>query len=306
MSSTKLYLLWGTLVTLSSIVNAHGVITQITAGGQQYTGYDPSKGGQQPTSDLVGWSTPENTDNGPIYPPKYSDPDIICHRGATPAMASVTVAAGETINLKWSTWPDSHHGPVIDYLASCDNGDCTTVDKGSLQFSKIAESGLIDGSSAPGVWGADELLQAGASWDVTIPSCVAPGDYVLRHEIIALHEAFNIGGAQNYPQCINLKVTGSGTSALGEGVPATQFYKDSDPGIVVGIYNPLPGYTIPGLPLWNCDGASEGAGTGDGNGDGMAPGMNATGVDDGYSSMNGTETTAGKCRRKRSRKSRAE
>ncbi|KAL8947874.1 MAG: hypothetical protein Q9222_005889 [Ikaeria aurantiellina] len=246
-----------------STVNAHGVITQITVEGQQYAGYEPSKAWQQPAPDLAGWSIPEDTDLGPIEPPKYANPDIICHIGATPGKAYVTVAAGSQVNLKWSSWPDSHHGPVLDYLASCPNGDCTTVDKTQLKFIKIAESGLLDDSTPPGFWGADKLLQAGASWTVTIPQCVAPGNYVLRTEIIALHGAFDIDKAQNYPQCINLKVTGSGTRSLAStGEPATQFYKNTDPGIQVGIYNPLPNYVIPGPPLFSCDGSSGGIGGG--------------------------------------------
>lgn len=38
------------------------------------------------------------------------------------------------------------------------------------------------------------------SWPVKIPSSLAPGNYVIRHEIIALHAAGSSNGAQNYPQ----------------------------------------------------------------------------------------------------------
>ncbi|KAI4185993.1 MAG: hypothetical protein L6R41_003764, partial [Letrouitia leprolyta] len=190
--------------------------------------------GQSPPSDVVGWSIPQDTDLGPIEPPKYNNPDIICHVGATPAKASVTITAGSSLTLKWSSWPDSHHGPVIDYLAPCpDGGDCTSVDKSQLKFQKIAESGLLDGSSPPGYWGADKLREADASWTVKIPECVKPGNYVLRHEIIALHGAFQKDKAQNYPQCLNLKVeSGGGMEGLEGGVGAVGMYGDSDPGIL--------------------------------------------------------------------------
>lgn len=36
---------------------------------------------------------------------------------------------------------------------------------------------------------------------VAIPSDIAPGNYVIRHEIIALHSAGQENGAQSYPQC---------------------------------------------------------------------------------------------------------
>jgi hypothetical protein len=49
---------------------------------------------------------------------------------------------------------------------------------------------------------------------VTIPSCVAAGDYLLRVEHIALHSASTEGGAQFYLACAQLTVTGSGTKTF--------------------------------------------------------------------------------------------
>jgi cellulase len=73
-------------------------------------------------------------------------------------------------------------------------------------------------------WATDDLVKNNFSWDLTIPN-VAPGNYVIRHEIIALHAAGQVNGAQSYPQCVNFKVEGSGTTKLSGGVPATSFYK---------------------------------------------------------------------------------
>ena len=84
---------------------------------------------------------------------------------------------------------------------------------------------------------------------MTIPSSIAAGNYVLRHEIIALHSAVTINGAQNYPHCINLKVTGSGTDKLSSGTLGTALYKPGQPGIEIDIYKPLQ-YQIPGPPLY--------------------------------------------------------
>jgi hypothetical protein len=42
----------------------------------------------------------------------------------------------------------------------------------------------------------DRLAAAGAKWDVTIPASIAPGEYILRHEILGLHVAATVGGAQ--------------------------------------------------------------------------------------------------------------
>jgi Auxiliary Activity family 9 (formerly GH61) len=172
---------------------------------------------------------------------------------SSPGEKHATVAAGSSIDLQWNQWAESHHGPVIDYMAKCD-GECEMADKNTLNFFKISEAGLINGAPAPGKWASDTLISQNLTWTVTVPASIAPGNYVLRHEIIALHSANNPQGAQNYPQCINLQVTSSGT-VNPAGIPATKFYKETDPGIFVNIYYPaLENYTIPGPPVF--DGAS--------------------------------------------------
>lgn len=123
------------------------------------------------------------------------------------------------------------------------------MNKTQLQFFKIEEAGLLDNSKSPGRWASDELMAANNTWTVIIPPDIVAGDYVLRHEIIALHNAMQDNGAQAYPQCINLKVTGGGT-ATPKGVPATQFYTPTDPGILVDIFNNLATYVIPGPALY--------------------------------------------------------
>lgn len=186
------------LGSLAASVSAHGYVSGIVAAGTYYDGYSPSFQYQQTPPTVAGWSDPENLSNGYVAPHDFSNPDIICHLSATPGQTSIKVSAGETVELQWTTWPESHHGPVLDYLAKC-SGDCTGVDKTSLSFFKISEGGLIDGSSSPGKWASDDLIANNNTWAVTIPTSIAAGNYVLRHEIIALHSANNEDGAQNYP-----------------------------------------------------------------------------------------------------------
>jgi lytic cellulose monooxygenase (C1-hydroxylating) len=236
------------LTTSVGFVSAHGFVKSVVINGETISGFDvshdPWVSGEKPKR--VGW-TNTVTDTGFVDPSGYSHPNIICHRDATNGAISATVAAGDQISLVWNSWPESHHGPVLDYLADCGES-CATVDKNSLKFFKFNEGGLIDPSVAPtGKWAADTINAAnGFTWTTTIPATLKPGNYVLRHEIIALHASQDLNGAQNYPQCINLKVTGSGTE-LPAGIPATQLYTAQDPGIHVNIYWPrLTSYTIPG------------------------------------------------------------
>lgn len=231
------------LAALAAVASAHGHVETIIADGQEFPGAIPS--GADPSN--IGWAA-QNQDNGFVAPDAFSSPDIICHKGAVASSNAAPVAAGGSVTLQWNTWPESHHGPVIDYIARCEP-DCASADKSSLSFVKIAESGLIDGAQGPGTWASDELMANGNAWTVTIPSDLAPGNYVLRHEIIALHSAGNEGGAQAYPQCVNLEVTGGGSSSP-SGVSATEFYTPSDPGILFNLYEADLQYTIPGPALW--------------------------------------------------------
>jgi cellulase len=99
------------------------------------------------------------------------------------------------------------------------------------------------------VWASQKLIDNGNSWTTTIPKSLAPGNYVVRHEIIALHGASSANGAQNYPQCFNLKVTGSGT-ANPTGVAGTALYKSTDPGIHFNPYTTITSYPMPGPTVW--------------------------------------------------------
>lgn len=231
--------IYGTvLATLLASANAHGHVAQIVADGETYTGGIPHGA----SSDAVGWAA-GNQDNGFIAPDAFSTSDIVCHKQAKSVSNAVTVPAGETVTLTWNTWPESHKGPIIDYLAPI-SGDFASAQAGSLKFAKIAEKGFVSGSN-PGTWASDELISDSFSWDVTIPKNLKAGNYVLRHEIIALHSAGQENGAQAYPQCINIKVTGSGSGTI-SGDDLTTFYTPTDAGILFNLYESFTSYEIPG------------------------------------------------------------
>lgn len=79
-------------------------------------------------------------------------------------------------------------------------------------------------------------------WTSTIPSNLAPGNYLIRHELLALHQA---NTPQFYPECAQLVVTGSGTVSA----PADHLYSipayasASDPGVDVSF---VSSYLPPG------------------------------------------------------------
>lgn len=91
-----------------------------------------------------------------------------------------------------------------------------------------------------------------------IPARLAPGEYVLRHEIIALHVAFtstgpySLDGAEFYPQCVSLKVLGEGEVAITGGVDARTLYRGDEPGLVLNIHSTPDhsDYVMPGPAIW--------------------------------------------------------
>jgi hypothetical protein len=66
---------------------------------------------------------------------------------------------------------------------------------------------------------------------VTIPPSLAPGEYLLRHEILGLHVAGQRMGAQFYPSCTHIRVTQGGSTQLPAGVALPGAYQPDDEGV---------------------------------------------------------------------------
>ena len=113
---------------------------------------------------------------------------------------------------------------------------------------KIKEEGRSGTSTT---WGATKLMSAGGTATYTVPSCLKPGYYLVRHEIIALHAAGTYPGAQFYPGCHQLKVTGSGSATPSGLVAFPGAYKETDAGVRYNAYNAAP-YTVPGPKVFTC------------------------------------------------------
>ncbi|CAE7146088.1 unnamed protein product [Rhizoctonia solani] len=256
------------LLSVASSVLAHGNLQEIVVESPAGTFIpwlpfqDPYK---NPLPERVGRKIP---DNGPVE--DVTSIDIQCNKGAVPAALIATAAAGSKVALNWTDWPTSHIGPVITYLARAPS-DITQWSPGSDKvWFKIDEAGLENGKWA----GTDVLLSQNGLWTVTIPENLKPGQYLLRHEIIALHGAQNYPGAQFYPSCTQFEITGSG-SALPNDSDLVSFpgaYSPTDPGVK---YNPYVGattYPIPGPPVWDGTGSGTGnAGSGAASSSAAAP-----------------------------------
>jgi hypothetical protein len=126
---------------------------------------------------------------------------IICHNGASPGARVLEIEAGAEIMFGWMDSFFHHPGPVVTYMAKC-QGSCADVSAHDLEFFKIQEHGLVhqDVTQATlGPWATEQLSDQEGRWALPIPRNIAPGEYVIRHKIIALHHAFVEGDAQHYP-----------------------------------------------------------------------------------------------------------
>lgn len=190
------------------------------------------------------------TTNDPVK--DLTSTDLVCNTaGGTPASDFVSAAAGDKVTFEWyhdsradDIIDSSHKGPIITYIAEYfeDTG-------ASSIWTKIDEAGY---DSSSDTWAVDTLIAAGGKWNFTLPSNLAAGKYMIRQEIIALHEADTCyatagsRGAQFYPNCVQFDITGTGSGTSDEGFNFNSNYSCADPGIEFNLYGSFDSYTIPG------------------------------------------------------------
>ncbi|KAG8820152.1 Esterase/lipase/thioesterase [Serendipita sp. 401] len=204
------------LALAATQVVGHGYVPQIQIGSNWYAGWDVTK---DPYTSPAPLRPVRRTPNDSGFISDVTSSRITCSIGNEylPAGGTLSVAAGATVYVHWNTWPDGHYG-----------------------ISQDTYSG--------GKWGNQRLVANNFTAAVTIPSKLAAGNYLLRHENLALHGATSLNGAQFYPVCIHLTVTGGG-SVSPSGLAFPGAYKQNDPGI---LFNPYQGdaanqaYVAPG------------------------------------------------------------
>uniref|UniRef100_D8QB46 AA9 family lytic polysaccharide monooxygenase n=1 Tax=Schizophyllum commune (strain H4-8 / FGSC 9210) TaxID=578458 RepID=D8QB46_SCHCM len=182
-----------------------------------------------------------------------TDATIHCNDDGTAGAGqqTATIAAGSEITAKWDQWTH-REGPVMVYLANC-GGDCTSVNSADLKWFKIDEAGLLSGTVGDGEWGNGVVVDT-LEWTSTIPESLAPGNYLIRHELLAIHQA---NTPQFYPECAQLEITGSGSATPSDEYLVTfpGAYSPSDPGIDIDIYDATTGaettYPVPGPSVWS-------------------------------------------------------
>ncbi|KAF4625617.1 hypothetical protein G7Y89_g12547 [Cudoniella acicularis] len=225
------------LAALVGAASSHTIFTQLTV-GSTITG--------------IGQGIRDPSYDGPIT--DVTSNNIACNGGPNPTTATskiIDVPAGTTVKARWRHTQQSgsndvidpgHKGPVMAYLKKVTNA-ATDPGYGSGWF-KISEAGFTNPTA--GTWAVNDLIAALGEQSIPIPECIAPGQYLLRAELIALHGARASGGAQFYMECAQINITGGTGAKTPATVSLPGAYKATDPGVLIDIYQNLKGYTIPG------------------------------------------------------------
>jgi hypothetical protein len=227
------------LLAAASSVSAHGFISGVTANGKTYKGNVPNNAKFDSPIRLINDISPVKGAN---------NPNIVCGQNAKAAKLTAPVDPGSTVEFDWfagggKDWPHNT-GPIINYMAKCD-GNCASFNPANAKWFKVSQ----DGRKSDGSWVQADLM-AGKTVSMTIPKNLASGQYLIRHEIIALHLATEINGAEFYPGCVQVEVTGNGNGVPDKTVRFPGAYSDSDPGIFDrNVFSAKSKYEFPGGPI---------------------------------------------------------
>jgi hypothetical protein len=232
------------LASLAPFVAAHGHLSGAFIDDVYIPGPDPATGS-------TGFAIREINDINPV---KGTDnPDINCGHNAQKASLVADAAPGSVVKFAWMNGaggPWVHNtGPVMTYMASCGAGGCANFDSANAQFFKISELGRKDASTW---YMADLTTGLNATTSATIPSDLPAGEYLIRHELIAMQLGMSQGGAEFYPACLQVRLSAATISSAAlppssETVTFPGGYSDTDPGILdPDVYNPGSNYVFPG------------------------------------------------------------
>ncbi|TCD67718.1 Fungalysin/Thermolysin Extracellular metalloproteinase 5 [Steccherinum ochraceum] len=180
-------------------VNAHGYVEEVTIDGKAYKGNPIGLDGAPSFASPIR----RVNDNGPIA--TVNDPQLSCGQSDK---ASVVADAnpGSVVEFQWTSgWPHVL-GPIITYLAECVDTTCDQFDSRNGSWIKIHRLGRKADNTT---WYQADVA-ANKPISVTLPTNIKPGQYLIRHEIIALHNVVDDGtGAEFFPSCTQLRIGGS-------------------------------------------------------------------------------------------------
>lgn len=162
--------------------------------------------------------------------------------------------AGATLTFEFRVWPnlenpgsidDSHQGPCAVYLKKMD--DMFSDSASGPGWFKIWEDGYSADSEE---WCVDKLIKNDGLLSVELPTGLPAGYYLVRPELIALHQAYR-GDPQFFHSCAQIFVEKGPETSLEVpdkySVSIPGYIKEDAPGLTFNLYEDSPSdYVIPG------------------------------------------------------------
>ncbi|KAG8735844.1 hypothetical protein FRC10_010092 [Ceratobasidium sp. 414] len=235
-------------------VSAHGFIESMTIGGKTFSGPFPfsNKNAASPVRKI--------TTTFPIT--SATDANMNCGIGAAKASLVAAANPGDKVTISWKSQQNKNWGhtlgPIMTYLAQVPAGQTADkFDTKNAKFFKIAQTGQTGG---PGSGWVQASIKDGRSYTLTLPAGLPAGDYIMRHELIALHFAQKKNGAQFYPACTQLRIGGGSASPKAISAQTVSFpggYTPNDKSLFVpDLFKKDYVYPFPGPALFKSTGAS--------------------------------------------------
>ena len=159
--------------------------------------------------------------------------------GETGVSRIASVNAGSNLTFEWRAVPDvstnsrgisidtSHKGPCAVYMKKVADSSASNNAAGAGWF-KIMEEGY---DSVAGKWCTEKLASKDGHLAATVPSDLAPGYYLVRPELLALHQADKSPpDPQFYVGCAQIFLSSSGSASPSSTVSIPGYVNMSTPG----------------------------------------------------------------------------
>ena len=164
--------------------------------------------------------------------------------------------AGSALTFEWRDWPDasqpgsidiSHKGPCAVYMKKVTDSSASNNAAGDGWF-KIMEDGY---DTSAGKWCTEKLIPDNGHLAATIPKDLAAGYYLVRPELLALHQADKTPpDPQFYVGCAQIFLSSSGSATPANTVSIPGYVNMSTPAMTFNIWQvpmklPFPDFGPP-------------------------------------------------------------